>query len=118
MKAATLITAVLLVSGCVSQSKLKAIRAVADAEQITGIDKDTRFEYRFMVGIPGGPSSTHRGPYRSIDDVHVNIQTGQYVGRRATFFLGQSRETGTWEVFYVMVENEGKWEAIPLTQPL
>lgn len=118
MKTVTLVTAILLICGCASQSKLKAIRAFADDEQITGIDKDTRFEYRLALAIPGGPTSTHRGPYRSIDDVHVNIRSGQYTGRRATFFLGQSRETGTWEVFYVMVENEGKWEAIPLTQPL
>jgi uncharacterized protein YceK len=114
--AMTLIAAVLLVSGCGLASKTDAIRGAADAEQITGMDKDTQFMWAMKLRMPTLLSDTHPGPYRSIDDFNVNVDTGKYMGRNATFFLGKSRETGTWEVFCVMVEEEGKWQALPLTR--
>ena len=114
--AMTLIAVVLLSSGCALIDKVNAIRGAADAEQIAGMDKDTEFIWALRMSIPTILSDTHPGPYRSIDDLNVIVHTGKYMGQNATFFLGKSRETGTWEVFSVMVKKEGKWEAIPLAR--
>jgi len=114
--AMTLIAVVLLSSGCALIDKVNAIRTAADAEQIAGMPKDTEFIWALRMSIPTILSDTHPGPYRSIDDFNVIVHTGKYAGQKATFFLGKSRETGTWEVFSVMVEKEGKWEAVPLTR--
>ena len=114
--AMTLIAAALLVGGCGFGSKINAIRAAADAERIAGMDEDTQFMWTMKMCVPTLLSDTHPGPYRSIDDFNVKVRTGKYAGRKATFFLGKSRETGTWEVFCVMVEEEGKWQALPLTR--
>jgi hypothetical protein len=113
--AMTLIAVVLLSCGCALKDKVNAIRTTADAEQIAGMDNDTQFSWGINLSVPAVLSDTHPGPYCSIDDFNVKVHTGKYTGQNATFFLGKSRETGTWEVFSVMVKKEGKWEAIPLT---
>jgi hypothetical protein len=107
-----LIAAATLLAGCATSHKMKVIQHAVDAGRIQGMDKGTKFQYTF--GIPLGMSGTHPGPYRSLDDFNVKVETGKYMGKNATFFLGKSRETDEWEVFSVMVEEDGKWRAIPL----
>jgi hypothetical protein len=110
----TLIVAVVLLAGCATGPKMYVIREAVDAGRIQEMDKETIFQYSVGFGIPSGISGTHPGPYRSLDDVNVKAVTGKYMGKNATFFLGKSRETDQWEVFSVMVEEDGKWRAIPL----
>lgn len=109
-----LIVAATLLAGCSPTLKMNVIREAVDAGRIQEMDKETIFQYSVGVGIPSGMSGTHPGPYRSLDDVNVKAVTGKYMGKNATFFLGKSRETDEWEVFSVMVEEDGKWRAIPL----
>jgi hypothetical protein len=108
-----LIAAAILLAGCATSHKMKVIRQTVDTGRIQGMDKGTTFQYTF--GITLGMSGTHPGPYRSLDDFNVKVETGKYMGKNATFFLGKSRETDEWEVFRVMVEEDGKWHVIPLS---
>ncbi|WP_373501727.1 hypothetical protein [Desulfococcus sp.] len=36
------------------------------------------------------------------------------MGKNATLLFGKSWENDKWEVFRVMVEEDGKWRVIPL----
>ncbi len=110
MKTVILIVAITLIFGCVPFHKMNTVREAIDTGLIHGMDRDTKFSYTFS--IPGG--ATHPGPYSSVDYINVKVETGKYMGKNATFFVGKSRETGLWEIFNVMVEEEGKWRKIPL----
>ncbi len=95
----TLIVAAALLAGCTPFEKLNVIRDAVDTGLIQEMDKETKFSYSY--GFPGG--AIHPGPYSSIDYISVKVETGEYMGKRATFFLGKSRITDEWVVFFVMV---------------
>ncbi|MBI3898725.1 MAG: hypothetical protein HY308_10575 [Gammaproteobacteria bacterium] len=107
-----LIIAVSLLTGCATSNKIDAIREVVDSGQIQGMDRATQFQY--SAAFPFAMSGSHPGPYRSIDGLNISVETGRYKGKDATIFVGQSRRTNRWEVFGVMVEEEGVWRAVPM----
>lgn len=94
-------------SGCSTAHKVDAIRHDVDAGRVKGMAKETRFAFAFP--------NFHEGPYAEVDDFNVKIEEGTYKGQNATFFLGKSHDSGKWEVISVMIQKNGKWEAIPLT---
>lgn len=111
---AVVIVAAMFLAGCAVTDKVDAIAKARDGGLIQGMDKDTRMSYRLDMGIPSGLSEIHPGPYRSIDQFNVKLYTGLYAGKNATFFVGKSRETAEWEVFSLMVQQDGKWLSIPV----
>jgi hypothetical protein len=110
MKTTMLVLTFVLLSGCAPLDKMNVVRETVDTGRIQGMDKETKFSS--AIGIPGG--ATHPGPYSSVDYINVEVETGKYMGKNATFFFGKSREMDKWEVFRVMVEEDGKWRVIPL----
>lgn len=110
MKTIMLVVTCALLFGCASSDKINIVRETVDTGRIQGMDKETKFSY--SIGIPGG--ATHPGPYSSVDYINVKVETGKYMDKNATFLLGKSREMDKWEVFRVMVEEDGKWRVIPL----
>jgi hypothetical protein len=95
-------------TGCATPSQARAIRWAANAGTIQGMDTNTVF----AVSFP----SDHSGPYSSVDDFNVTINKGTYKGKQVSFILGRSRETGEWEVLRTLVNENGKWKAIPITE--
>ncbi|MFH1080306.1 MAG: hypothetical protein V1766_08600 [Pseudomonadota bacterium] len=110
MKTIILIFTATLLTACAAPHQINVVREAVDTGRIQGMDKETEFSYSF--GIPYG--ATHPGPYSSVDDIKVKVETGKFMGKNAIFFLGKSRATGQWEIFSAMVEEEGKWRSIPL----
>ena len=90
-KSVVAISLAVCLSGCALLDKIEAIGQDVDQGRVQGMTEENEFAY----SIP----NFHKGPYR---------------GLNATFFLGKSRESGQWEVFYAMVEKDGKWESIPV----
>ena len=105
-KSAVVISLAVCLSGCAILDKIEAIGQDVDQGRVQGMTEENEFAY----SIP----NFHKGPYRGIDDVNVRVVKGPYRGLNATFFLGKSRESGQWEVFYAMVEKDGKWESLPV----
>jgi len=103
-KSVVLISLAVCLSGCAILDKIDAIDQDVDQGRVQGMTEENKFAY----GIP----NFHKGPYAGVDDVNVHVMEGPYKGLKATFFLGKSRERGQWEVFYAMVEKDGKWESI------
>ena len=108
----TIITAATLLVGCAIPQQIKVTRQAVDAGRIQEMDKETKFQFSYT--IPFGMTGIHSGPYSSLDNLNIKVESGVYIGKNATFFIGKSRETNEWEVFSVMVEEDGKWRAIPL----
>ena len=92
---------VILLSGCAMSSQMDSIRKVADQKQFQGIDKNTQFSVSFP--------SAHSGPYKSVDQLNFIIEEGEHKGKNASALLVKSQKTGEWEVFSVMVEEDGRW---------
>jgi len=95
-------------AGCATPSQAKAIRWAANAGTIQGMDTNTVF----AVSFP----NDHSGPYSSVDELNVKIKEGTYKGKYVSFILGRSRETGEWEVLRTLVNENGKWKALPATE--
>ena len=97
-----LATAILaLSSGCTIMPKGDALHKAANQETFKGLDKNTKFSY----SVP----NDHSGPYSSIDQFNVIIDEGLYKDKNASAFIGKSRRTKKWEVFSVMMEENGNW---------
>jgi hypothetical protein len=105
--------AAIFLPGCCSTEKVLAIRDAVDQGRITGMDKDVRFVGGYGFGLCGRVNA-YPGPYSSIDHYDVLAQKGDYDGKHVSFFLGKSRQTGKWEVFCVMVQQDSGWLLIPV----
>jgi len=93
--------ALLYLSGCAISSKIEAVNAAADRSEFEGINKNSTFS----ISIP----SSHSGPYSSIDQLNFNIEGGKYIGKNASAIVGQSRNTGKWEVLVILVDENSRW---------
>jgi len=95
----------LYLSGCAIAPKGQAIRTAADENQFKGIDSHSRFS----VSLP----ATHKGPYKSIDQLNFKIEEGMHKGKKASAILGKSRVTDEWEVLVLIINENGKWIKLP-----
>jgi len=91
----------LYLSGCAISSKIEAVSAAVDRSEFEGLNKDSTFS----ISMP----SSHSGPYSSLDQLNFNIEEGKYKGTNASAIIGQSRNTGRWEVLMVLVDESGRW---------
>ena len=105
-KSVVVIVIAVCLSGCSTIHKLEAIDQGVKAGRVQGMKKYTAMTWN----LP----SPHKGPYAKVDDLNVKFKLENDKEQNATFFLGKSRETGKWEVFYVMFLKDGKWETIPV----
>ena len=105
-KSIMIIVIAVCLSGCSTIHKLNAITRVVKAGRVEGMK-----EYK---GVCWNLPNNHKGPYAKVDDLNVTFTLVNDEEQYATFFLGKSRETGKWEVFYVMFLKDGKWEPIPV----
>lgn len=101
----TTATALALSSACSVTTKGDALHEAVNQGQFKGLNKNTRFSY----SVP----NDHSGPYSTIEQFNISIDDGPHKGKNASAFLGKSRKTNQWDVFQIMVEENGHWTKLP-----
>lgn len=107
-----LIAGLFCVSGCSTLNKIEGIAILTETERAEWMNKENI--RRFETGVaPKFPSA----PYSRVDHLTINVTEGKWAGRNVTFFLGESRVTGKWEVFAAMVQENAEWKWLPVKSP-